>query len=96
MTDDLIKRLRRLRVVLKCGEYDGSDIMEAWIVAELSADALEALQSRLEAAERNAERWRTFKSRAASRWNGSYLINLHPTQWDISMDAAIAQEQKRD
>lgn len=35
------ERLRELRVLLKSGEYDGADLMAAWIALEEYADLLE-------------------------------------------------------
>jgi hypothetical protein len=39
--NEKVERLRDLRVRLKSGEYDGTDIMAAWIALEEYADLLE-------------------------------------------------------
>lgn len=42
---DLVQRLRDLRIPLKSGEYDGTTIMDAWILAEQAADEIEHLKA---------------------------------------------------
>lgn len=39
--NEKIEQLRNLRVRLKSGEYDGTDIMAAWIALEEYAELLE-------------------------------------------------------
>lgn len=41
MTNEKVGKLRRLRVLLKSGDYTGTDIMEAWIALDEYADLLE-------------------------------------------------------
>lgn len=43
--DNLVERLRHLRIVLKSGEYDGGTLMEAWCAMAQAADELERLQN---------------------------------------------------
>lgn len=47
MSDDLVKRLRNHRVILKSGDFDGGDVMRAWCAAAQAADEIERLRGAL-------------------------------------------------
>lgn len=47
MADELIERLRRLRTILKSGEYDGADLMRAWCAMMDAADEINCLNDAL-------------------------------------------------
>ena len=80
--------LESLVTRLKCGEYDGEDIMEAWINLERIAELEEQLRVRDEALAEIREVWAgsdTFIAEAALE---EYLQMLLKQCYQISVDAS--------
>jgi hypothetical protein len=53
--DNVVERLRQMRVILKSGDYDGADLMRAWCSMIDAADLLLHLKPVLEENERYRE-----------------------------------------
>ena len=91
-TDDLIKRLK-----MWVDTCDSNDLLEgACPDISLAADALEALKSRLEAAERAAEGLRSLLREVRDAYmQDTRPFKLFGKAWNLrgAVDAALAQEQ---
>jgi|GEM_PF-4556554 len=67
---ELVARLRAGRVVLKSGEYDGADLMQAWCAMTEAADTIEAMAGEIASMKRRLDLWepKITTGHAGSSW----------------------------
>lgn len=95
---DIVEALKAHTIPLKCGEYDGGDIMRAYCSMKYAAYEITRLREELEAARVDAERYRWLRENALGGWNtvlpgGKPSAIIHTARWSTDwrekLDAAI-------
>jgi hypothetical protein len=85
-----MKLVQELKLALKSGEYDGTDIMDAWITLELQEQQLAEANAKIERLSTIANKVRDdLLERGEVSYDGARVVNLSSTVWNKFCDVLI-------